>query len=101
MKGFIAVEILKNIALKIDLQKVSKILRLEHTGDSQLVEDLIDKAKTCIAPKAAYKLCYIDEKLDDAVMVEGLQLKSKVLRPCLAAASQKVSAFLRSLSNPR
>ncbi|MBW2486980.1 MAG: vitamin B12 dependent methionine synthase [Deltaproteobacteria bacterium] len=73
-------EILEKIPLDIDPRKVKKILRLERGDDAHLVQDLIDKAKFCSTPKAAYKLCYIDEKSDDAVVVEGLQLKSKVLR---------------------
>ena len=77
---FIEMEILEKIALHIDPHKVKKILRLEHGSDAPLVEDLIDKAKTCSTPKGAYKLCYIDDKSDDAVVVEGLQFKSNVLR---------------------
>ncbi|MGD2098916.1 MAG: vitamin B12 dependent-methionine synthase activation domain-containing protein [Desulfobacterales bacterium] len=73
-------EILEKIPLHIDPHKVGKILHLKHDSDAQRAEDLIDKAKACCKPKAAYKLCYIDEKSDDAVVVGGLQLKSKVLR---------------------
>lgn len=73
-------EILKDIALQIDPHRVKKILHLKHGRDAQLVKDLIDKASDLCSAKAAYKLCYIDQKLDDAVVVEDLQLKSKVLR---------------------
>jgi hypothetical protein len=85
---FIAMEILEKIPVKIDPQEVRKILRLERGRESQLVEGLIDQAITCSEPKAAYKLCYIDEKSEDAVMVEGLQLKSKVLRKNLDAVER-------------
>ncbi len=73
-------EILEKIPLQIDPQKVMKILRVVHNREAELIEGLIEKAKICSKPKAAYKLCYIDEKSDDAVVVEGLQLKSNVLR---------------------
>lgn len=73
-------KILESIPVKIAPRKVAKILRLESDRDAQLVQQLIDKARTAIAPRAAYKLCYIDEKMDDAVTVEGLCLKSRVLR---------------------
>jgi hypothetical protein len=73
-------EILEKIPLHIDAHKVKKILRLEHASDAQRVEHLINKAKTCSEPKAAYKLCYIDKKLSEGVVVEGLQLKSNILR---------------------
>ena len=73
-------EILQNLTTQINLQEVKKSLRLDRQGDTQLAQRLIDKAKTLIKPKAAFKLCYIDEKLPDAVIVNGLRLESKVLR---------------------
>ena len=84
----VEMEIIKHIAVKIEPQKIAKILRLDSSRYSQLVEGLIDKTMNCIAPKAAYKLCYIDKKLDDAVLVEGLHLKSKVLRKNLDAVER-------------
>ncbi len=78
--GFLAMEILEKIPVKIAPKKVAKILRLDSDRDAQLVQQLIAMAQTHIAPRAAYKLCYIDEKMDDAVIVEGLHFKSKVLR---------------------
>ena len=73
-------EILQNLTTQIDLQEVRKSLRLDRQGDTQVAQRLIDKAKTLIEPKAAFKLCYIDEKLPDAVIIDGLRLESKVLR---------------------
>lgn len=81
-------EILEKITVKIDPQKVRKILRLEGSSNTQLVEGLIDRVNTCLTPRAAYKLCYIDEKSDDAVVVEGLRLKSKVLRKNMDAVER-------------
>jgi hypothetical protein len=73
-------EILQNLTTQIDLEAVRKSLRLDRQGDSQLAQRLIDKAKTLIEPRAAFKVCYIDEKRQDAVIVDGLRLESKVLR---------------------
>ena len=73
-------EILQNLTTQIDLQEVRKSLRLDRHGDTHLAQRLIEKAKTLIEPKAAFKLCYIDEKLPDAVIINGLRLESKVLR---------------------
>ena len=73
-------EILQNLTTQIDLQKVRKSLRLNRQGDVQLAQRLIEKAKTLIEPRAAFKVCYIDEKHHDAVIVNGLRLESKVLR---------------------
>jgi hypothetical protein len=73
-------EILQNLTTQIDLQEVRRSLRLDRQRDNQLAERLIDQAKTLIEPKAAFKVCYIDEKQKDAVIVDGLRLESKVLR---------------------
>jgi len=81
-------EILQNLTTQIDLQAVRKSLHLDRHRNAQSVQGLIDKAKTLIEPKAAFKLCYIDEKLQDAVMVEGLRLESRVLRKNLNAVER-------------
>ena len=73
-------EILQNLTTQINLEAVRKSLRLDRQGDSQLAQRLIDKAKTLIEPRAAFKVCYIDEKRQDAVIIDGLRLESKVLR---------------------
>ena len=81
-------EILKNIAVKIDPHKVKKALRLKRDREAQRVQRLIDMAQNLITPKAAYKLSYIEEKLPDAVIVDGLRLESKVLRKNLDAVER-------------
>jgi hypothetical protein len=81
-------EILENLIPQIDREAVKKSLHLDRQGDAQLAQRLIDKAKTLIEPKAAFKLCYIDKKLQDAVIINGLRLKSKVLRKNLNAVER-------------
>ncbi|MGD8470049.1 MAG: vitamin B12 dependent-methionine synthase activation domain-containing protein [Desulfobacteraceae bacterium] len=89
-------EILENLSLQIDPEAVRKSLRLDRQGDAQLAQRLIDKAKSLIEPKAAFKLCYIDEKLPDAVIVNGLRLESKVLRKNLDAV-ERIFPYVVSL----
>ena len=86
-------EILENLSLQIEPEAVRKSLRL---GGAQLAQRLIDKAKSLIEPKAAFKLCYIDEKLPDAVIVNGLRLESKVLRKNLDAV-ERIFPYVVSL----
>ena len=81
-------EILKNITVKVELHEVKSALRLKHDRDVQRVQRLISKANQLIEPKAAFKMCYIAEKLQDAVMVDGLRLESKVLRKNLEAVER-------------
>ena len=81
-------EILQNLTTQIDLEAVRKSLRLDRHGDAQLAQRLIDKANTLIEPRAAFKPCFIDEKLQDAVIVDGLRLESKVLRKNIDAVER-------------
>ena len=48
--------------------------------DQQEVQNLLEITKPLISAKAIYKACYIDEKLEDAVIIEGIRLNSRVLR---------------------
>jgi len=81
-------EILQNLTTQIDLEAVRKSLRLDRHGDAQLAQRLIDKANTLIEPRAAFKPCFIDEKLQDALIVDGLRLESKVLRKNIDAVER-------------
>ena len=91
-------EILENLTLQIDPEAVKKSLRFDRRADAQLVQRLIDKAKSLIEPKAAFELCYIDEKLQDAVIVSGLRLESKVLRKNLDAV-ERIFPYVVSLGS--
>ena len=91
-------EILENLTLQIDPEAVKKSLRLDRQGDAQLAQRLIDKTKGLIEPKAAFELCYIDEKLQDAVIVSGLRLESKVLRKNLDAV-ERIFPYVVSLGS--
>ena len=73
-------ETLDYMSVEVDLKEVRKILHLDRNRDLQILQRLIDTATPLIKPKAAFKLCYIEKKLKDAVVVDGLRLKSRVLR---------------------
>lgn len=81
-------EILKDLTTQIDLKAVRRTLRLNRPEGVQRVQRLVDQAKPLIEPRAAFKLCYINEKLPDAVIVEGRRLESKVLRKNLDAVER-------------
>ncbi|MEJ2101018.1 MAG: vitamin B12 dependent-methionine synthase activation domain-containing protein [Desulfobacterales bacterium] len=73
-------ETLDYLPVEVDLKEVRRILHLDRNRDLQLLQRLIDTATSLIKPKAAFKLCYIEKKLKGAVFVDGMRLKSKVLR---------------------
>jgi len=53
---------------------------LKREEELKQVEQLVDTARACLQPKALYKVCYIEKKIEDAVIVEGSRFSSKVLR---------------------
>ena len=73
-------EKLEHIPLNLELKEIGKKLRLERTGDLEKVRTLFEIAKPLITAKAAYKISYIDEKLEHAVVIDETLLKSRVLR---------------------
>jgi Vitamin B12 dependent methionine synthase, activation domain len=73
-------ETLNNLPVEVDLKEVRRILHLDRNRDTSLLQRLIDTATPLIEAKAAFNPCYIEKKLKDAVIVNGVRLKSKVLR---------------------
>lgn len=72
--------ILDRITVNLNLDKVRKKLHMKPESDVNQVRSLIDTVQQLIEPKAIYNVSYIDEKLEDSVVVGGLTLKSGVLR---------------------
>lgn len=72
--------ILDDIEIKINTDLVGKRLHLKRDKELQAVRDLIRAAGPWVEPKVLYKVSYIEEKLDDGVVIEGLRLTSSVLR---------------------
>ena len=73
-------EILENISVSLSLEKVRRKLHMKPDSDLSLVRSLVDTVQQLIEPRAIYKVCYIEEKSEDSVIVGGLRLSSRVLR---------------------
>ena len=73
-------EILNHIPVKFNMTQISKALHIRRDQDLDLAKALADSALALIDAKAMYKICYIEEKLEDGILVEGLTFKSRVLR---------------------
>jgi len=80
--------ILDNIQIKINFDLVRKRLHLKRDSDLKSVQDIVHMAQPLVEPRVLYKVSYIEEKLDDGVVVEGLRLTSKVLRKNLDAVER-------------
>ncbi|UCD78284.1 MAG: hypothetical protein JSW26_23185 [Desulfobacterales bacterium] len=72
--------ILDNIQINIDLEAARRRLHLKRDNELKALQDLIAIAQPLVEPKVFYKTCYIEEKLAEGVIIEGVYLSSKVLR---------------------
>ena len=71
--------ILDNIEIDISIKEVCRRLHMSPDSGGDEIQPLIDMASTLIEPRALYDVRYIEEKLEDAVIVDGMRLNSRVL----------------------
>jgi len=90
--------ILDNIQIKINFDLVRNRLHLKRDSDLKAVQDIVHMAQPLVEPKVLYTVSYIEEKLDDGVVVDGLRLTSKVLRKNLDAV-ERVFPFVITIGN--
>ena len=90
--------ILDNIQIQINFDLVRKRLHLKRDSDLKAVQDIVHNVQPLVEPKVLYKVSYVEEKLDDGVVVEGLQLTSKVLRKNLDKV-ERVFPFVITIGN--
>ena len=102
--------ILDDIPFKIKTDSFMKRLRIEkgssHEDD---FKGLVEEAMTIGKPKALYKVVYIDSKSDDHVVINGVTLKSRVLRvnleevhrlfPFVATCGKELEDWARSMDD--
>jgi len=102
--------ILDDIPFKIKTDSFIKRLRIEkgsaHENDFMR---LVEEALTIGKPKALYKVVYIDSKSDDHVVIDGVTLKSRVLRvnmeevhrvfPFVATCGKELEDWARSMDD--
>ena len=81
-------EILKNIPIELKMAEIKRRLHITRDQDLNLAEELVEHSQKLFDARALYKICYIDEKLEDAVKVDDLTFKSKVLRKNLDAVER-------------
>jgi len=74
-------EILDNIPVRLDPEKVSKDLHLDKKkGFSNTAQELVELANSLIHPKAIYEVSYVDNKNEDTVDIGSVKFTSRVLR---------------------
>jgi len=70
-------ETLGPISLSLDVEDVRSRL---HTGDREQIQTLLEVAKPLISARAVYEVCYIEGKLEDTIILDGIRFRSRVMR---------------------
>ena len=86
-------EILSSPPLTLTVDEVRRRLRMREEEHWIEVLALIEEVRPHLKPRAVYKTCYLDEKTEDSVVIEGITLKSRVLRKNLNDV-QRVFAYV-------
>jgi hypothetical protein len=73
-------EKLELISISQDLEEIRRRLNMNTGSDWPHVKTLIEIAQPLIKPMAVYKASYVESKLEDAVVIDGIRLTSCVLR---------------------
>jgi hypothetical protein len=77
--------VLDNIPLSFDPEEFQKLTHIDLSAPAvQTGAELLEAALSSARPKAMYKVCYIDDRPDDGVELEGVRFASKVLRQNLS-----------------
>jgi len=85
--------IIDPIKVSFSAKELLERLRLQNARSA---DDLIETATPLMEAKAAYKVCYIDQKSSDAVVIDGLLFNSRVLYKNLSDVG-RVFAFVLTL----
>ena len=91
-------EILNDIPVQLPLGEVRRQLHMEEGKRWEEVQTLLEDVKSLIAPRAAYKVSYIHQKLEDAVDIDGVRFSSRVLRKNLEEA-ERVFPYILTIGN--
>lgn len=91
-------EILNDIPVRLPLGEIRRQLHLDKGKRWEEVQTLLEVAKPLITPKAAYKISYIDQKLENAVDIEGVRFTSRVLRKNLEEV-ERVFPYVITIGN--
>ena len=75
-----SLETLNHIPVTLDHTEILKKLGMKRDEERARVKRLMEMAQPLLSGRAAYRVCYIDERVDDGVIVCGTPFRSKVLR---------------------
>lgn len=70
-------ETLEHIPIELDPMEIGRKL---HLNSSEDVQALIETAQPLLKAKAGYRVCYVEARFEDAVVLDGARFTSRVLR---------------------
>jgi hypothetical protein len=75
-------EVLDNIPVDLELARVLRRLRLRELNEriEETVRELTELARPVAKPKAAYAVCYLENRDADSLDIGGVRFTSRVLR---------------------
>lgn len=72
---------LRDIPFSLDAERLMRQLRIRPgTGSAAAFDELLARVTEVGRPKAVYDICYVEEKADESVVLNGVRLTSKALR---------------------
>src|SRR5512139_1579843 len=69
--------VIEPIPVELEMEEVKGTLR---TDDLEHARRIIEDLKQLVSARAAYRISYVDEKIEGAVVIEGTRFRSRVLR---------------------
>ncbi len=75
-------EVLNNIPVSLEPERVLKFMRMRHRNKhvEEMIEELIEVVRPIARPRAVFKVAYIDDKDGDSLIIDGVRFTSRVLR---------------------
>ena len=73
-------EKLEHIPVSLNPCEIKKNLHVERAGEWSQIQTLVETAQSLVTARAVYKVCYIQSKLEGAVIIDGIRFTSRVLR---------------------
>jgi len=75
-------EVFNNIPVDLEPDKVLKSMGMRSSNQriEEVVQELVEVARSVARPKAVYKVSYIDDKDGDTVTIDGVRFTGRVLR---------------------
>lgn len=90
--------ILDNIPIELPSGEIRRQLHMKKDERWEGVKELIDQARPLIEAKAVYRVCYIDERQGDNVVIDGVSFNSSILQKNLSGV-ERVFPFVITIGH--